>query len=139
MSKYAVSGWKLAVVVILLLLSVALNMKFIFSRPVSIALIPVSTPVSAPLFLLTVSTPTPAPFIKQDILINMQAGKGLDIWIDNIDTHIVSVAEVEGVMDVIKSYGGYALYVRVDPRYDKDVVAGEILEMLTSKVVTNVW
>ncbi len=80
-------------------------------------------------------TITPTPWIKQGILIEMSAGKGVDIWTDNAETDVLEIRKIEGIIDAIVMQNGHMIYARVDPRYDKFLVAEAIKKRLGRNVV----
>ena len=76
------------------------------------------------------ATPTPTAWVKQDILIEVAPGLGLDIWTDNAEIDSIKVAKIDGVIDIWIMNNGHMIYARIDPRYDKSQVAKEILREL---------
>lgn len=77
-------------------------------------------------------TPVPAavPWVKQDVLIRKLAS-GLEVWTDNAEVDQLIVDKVDGVIDTTTYSDGHMIYVRVDPRYEKALVAEAIINRLT--------
>ncbi len=76
------------------------------------------------------STVTPTPWVKQDVLIEMEAGKGMTVWTDNMATAERTIDEIKGVINTVLTGNGHAIYVQIDPRYSKVLVAKEIEDRL---------
>ncbi len=80
--------------------------------------------------IVTTIQPIDTPWIKQDVLIEMKPS-GITIWVDDAETDRLIVDSVEGVVNTSTYGDGYQIYVRVDPRYNKELVAKDILRRLT--------
>ncbi len=76
--------------------------------------------------------PTATPWVKQDILIETKSGKGLDVWTDNSVTDRRKIDEIEGVISTLLLRNDHMIYVEIDPRYDKALVAKAIADRLTN-------
>ena len=74
--------------------------------------------------------PTGTPWIKQDVLIETKSGRGLNVWTDNITIAKRKINEIEGVTNTTLLANGHMIYVAIDPRYDKALVAEEIKNRL---------
>lgn len=80
--------------------------------------------------IVTITPSTPTPWVKQDVLIEMEVGKGMIVWTDNIATSERMIDEIEGVARTDLAENGHAIYVVIDPRYSKVLVAKEIEDRL---------
>lgn len=74
--------------------------------------------------------PTATPWVKQDVLVMMRPS-GLEVWTDNAEVDRLVIDRVDGVVNTTTYSDGYMIYVRVDPRYDKALVAEAIINQLT--------
>lgn len=83
----------------------------------------------------TISVPTATPWVKQDILIEIKSGKGIDVWTDNIVTDRRKIDEIEGVINTILMRNNHMIYVQFDPRYDKDLIAKAIAKAIEDRLI----
>lgn len=81
-------------------------------------------------------TPTATPWVKQDILILPEVGRGITIWTDNPKKDMAAInEEVEGIIDALITSNS-SIYAQIDPRYSKEIVIQEILLLLQNKHYT---
>ena len=113
--------------VLLCLIVVLLSQIVQLGRVVSV------TATSAPTLIPTFTSifiPTPTPWVKQDIVVQMGLGWGLSVWVDDASNARYEVDKVEGVIDTELMHKGHMIYVRVDPRFNKILVAEAIVTRL---------
>lgn len=75
------------------------------------------------------SKPTPTPWVKQSVLVKL-GGAGLQVWSDDAarnEPRIATIEGVEGVWATTKNRNE----VLVDLRYSKELVAQEIVNLLS--------
>lgn len=95
------------------------------------AIDPTVPPVPSTAIIAPASTVTPTPWVKQDILVQMEVGKGMTVWTDNITTAKQrTIDETEGVINTVLMDNGHSIFVQIDPRYNKVLVAKEIEDRL---------
>ncbi len=80
--------------------------------------------------IVTITPVTSTPWVKQNILVEMEVGKGMVVWTDNIAIAERTIDEIEGVINTVLTGNGHAIYVLIDPRYSKVLVAKEIEDRL---------
>ena len=80
-------------------------------------------------------TPTATPWVKQDILILPEVGRGIAIWTDNPQKDMAAINEVEGIINTYITSNS-SIYAQIDPRYSKEIVIQEILLLLQNKHYT---
>lgn len=80
-----------------------------------------------------VITPTITPWVKQDILIKMLPS-GMKVWTDNAEVDRLVIDKIEGVLVTMTFGDGHEIFVRVDPRYDRVLVAEAIMNRLTKNI-----
>ncbi len=90
---------------------------------------------TAPLLRPSQPTPTATPWVKQDILILPEAGRGIAIWTDNPQKDMAAINEVEGIINTHITSNS-SIYAQIDPRYSKEIVIQEILLLLQNKPYT---
>ncbi len=90
-------------------------------------------PQTAPACTPAPITSTPTPWIQQEILIEMSAGKGLTIWIDNPEQAQIKLNNASdlGIISATIMDNDHSIYVLIDPRYRKAKAAQEITKLLT--------
>ena len=87
------------------------------------------SPTLMPAFT-SIFIPTPTVWVKQDIVVEMAEGIGLQVWVDDAPNARYEVDQVEGVIDTELMQKGHMIYVRVDPRFSKVLVAEAIVTRL---------
>lgn len=92
-----------------------------------------STTEGSVVILPSTPTPTATPWVKQNVLVMMRPA-GLEVWTDNAEVDRLVIDTVDGVVVTLTYGDGYMIYVRVDPRYDKVLVAEAIIDRLTKNV-----
>lgn len=109
------------IVLLLIVVLVATQCSTVTPNTSTVIILPSST---------VTPTPTPTPWVKQDILIEMEADKGMTVWTDNIATAERTIDEIEGVISTMLIANDKAIFVLIDPRYSKVLVAKEIEDRL---------
>lgn len=92
---------------------------------------PTTTPSWVKLVISLTPTPTATatPWVKQDILVIMMP-HGFQVWTDSAEEDRLVVDAVEGVIDTKIFNDDYMIYVRLDPRFDKFLVAKDVMTQL---------